>query len=255
MPAQVPAKLLESRRGGRTIDQRAWSCLDRCRRRLQLDALPLPIPVDEWIESPMGFRFGFEDLSHLGPNVLGAAFLNEGEILIDDRVLAHDGRYRFTCAHELGHMVLHRSVRERFLERDLDVTFSADRYERQADRFAAAFLMPLPKLERIIVNSLDAHGLKPADCIYELSQMTVEAEWLWRYRVLPAITERFVVSLSAAVYRCSSLQLQISEPQRLLPESLIPRLLERARSGDDVKFVQVRDGVPTYRSLFSAADD
>jgi Zn-dependent peptidase ImmA (M78 family) len=251
MPAQVPAKLLEPRRGGRTIDRRAWSCLERCRRRLKLDALPLPIPVDDWIESPMGYRFGFEDLSHLGSNVLGAAFLKEGEIVIDDRVLEHDGRYRFTCAHELGHMVLHQPVGERFLERDLDVTYSADRYERQADRFAAAFLMPLPRLERIIVSALDARDLKRADCVHELAQPTVEAEWLWRYRVLPTITEQFRVSLSAAIYRCADLQLQISNPQRLLPEELIARLFQRARSHDDVKYVEVRDGVPRFESLFS----
>ena len=232
-------------------DRRAWTSLERCRRKLGLQRLPLPIPVEEWIESPLGIRFGFADLSYLGDNVLGAAFIQEREILIDERVLEHDGRFRFTCAHELGHMTLHRSIDKPFLERGLDVTFSMDRYERQADRFAAAFLMPLPSLERTIIEALDERKLKRADCVYELMHATAESEWLWRYRVLPKLTKRYGISLSAAIYRCADLQTKISAPQQLLPRTLIPRLLQRAGKGDDVAFVEVDNGVPRYRNLFS----
>jgi Zn-dependent peptidase ImmA (M78 family) len=253
MVAGTPAKLLEPRRGGRTTDRRAWACLERCRRKLALKRLPLPIPVEEWIESPLGIRFGFQDLSDLGENVLGAAYLQDREILIDERVLEHDGRFRFTCAHELGHIVLHRSVSDCFLEASLDVTYSRNRYERQADCFAAAFLMPLPSLERTIIESLDERGLKRADCVYELMHATPESEWLWRYRVLPTLTKTYGVSLSAAVYRCTDLQASISEPAQLLPRALVPRLLQRARHGDDVNLVEIDDGVPRYRDLFTAS--
>ena len=57
MSAVQPAKLLEPRRGGRQTDQRAWSTLERCRTRLSLEELPLPIPVEEWIEGPLGIQF------------------------------------------------------------------------------------------------------------------------------------------------------------------------------------------------------
>jgi len=251
MPADVPSKLLEPRRGGRVTDRRAWSCLDRCRRKLGLRDLPLPIPVDEWIESPLGIRFGFDDLSHLGNHVLGAAFVEEREILIDQRVLDHDGRYRFTCAHELGHLTLHRTVRSRFLESSMDVSLSADRYERQADRFAASFLMPLPMLERVIVEALDERKLKRIECVYELMQPTVESEWLWRYRVLPAVTKRFGVSVSAAMYRCADVQPLITDTKPLLPRRLFDRLFQRATNDDDVTAVQVVDGVPQHRDLFT----
>ena len=219
MTTEVPTKLFKPRRGGRVTDRRAWNCLERCRRILGLKQLPLPIPVEEWIESPLGIRFGFGDLSHLGDGVLGAAFVREREILIDERVLDHDGRYRFTCAHELGHIVLHQSVGRRFLERGLDVTFSSNRYERQADRFAAAFLLPLPRLERLVVEALAERSLKRADCVYMLMQPTTESEWLWRYCVLPKLTTCFGVSLSAAIYRCADLQTQITKPHRLLPRN------------------------------------
>jgi hypothetical protein len=216
MSAPVPTKLLEPRRGGRVTDRRAWGCLERCRRKLALDDLPLPIPVEDWIESPLGIRFGFGDLSHLGDKVLGAAFVHDREIVIDESVLHHDGRCRFTCAHELGHVVLHRTVQDKFYESALDVTFSADRYERQADRFAAAFLMPLPQLER---------------------------------------AKRFAVSLSAAIYRCVDVQPLIRKTQQLLPRDLIPHLMQRAGEGDEVMFVQIRNGIPEYRDLFTEAQE
>lgn len=45
-------------------------------------------------------------------------------------------RSRFDAAHELGHLLLHRGVAEDELEIDLD------RIEKEADRFASAFLLP-----------------------------------------------------------------------------------------------------------------
>lgn len=254
MSVKVPSKLLEMRRGGRVIDGRAWACLQRCQRELSLDTIPTPVPVEEWIESPLDIRFGYEDLSHLGEGVLGAAFIQEREILIDSKVTDHDGRCRFTCAHELGHMVLHRSAHDRFLENSLDVGVVTDKLERQAHRFAASFLMPLPNLERVIVEALHARGLKRAECLYELMQPTIESEWLWRYHVLPAITREFDVSLSAAIYRCMDVQPTIRHPQPLFPRELHPHLMRRAGKNDDVAYVQVSDGVPAYRHLFADVD-
>ena len=255
MSKAVPLKLLEPCQGGRLIERRAWACLERCRKKLRLDAVPLPVPVEDWIENPLGIRLGFEDLSHLGPDVLGGAFVEEREILIDQRVTAHEGRCRFTCAHELGHLLLHSRVSKVFRETQLDATFSFDLYERQADRFAAAFLMPLVLLEREIVAVLKAHGLKTARCMYELMQQTAESEWLWRYRVLPAITKRFEVSLSAAIFRCADVQPWITGAKPLLPRLLLTRLRQPARANDPVADVQIVDGVPRRQpqlDLFSS---
>jgi len=156
----VPTKYFEPRRGRRQIDQRAWNCLERCRKKLGLETIPLPVPVEDWIEGPLGIQFGFSDLSHLGDDVLGAAFVTEREIQIDERVLEHEGRFRFTCAHELGHLMLHKNVRSVFQESlGLGLFDSNDRYERQADRFAAAFLMPVPLLEQELMALCDEAGL------------------------------------------------------------------------------------------------
>lgn len=47
---------------------------------------------------------------------------------------------RYTCAHELGHAVLHKGVPTPFLKRH--TLFSVDKIERQANTFAVELLMP-----------------------------------------------------------------------------------------------------------------
>jgi hypothetical protein len=248
--------MLEPRRGRRQIDQRAWSVLERCRIKLGLRELPLPIPVDEWIERPLGIRFGFADLARLGPDVLGAAYVKEREIAIDERVLTHQGRFRFTCAHELGHLTLHRKVRSVFQETDVVGTcFSADRYERDADRYAAAFLMPVPLLEHALLHVFDAHGLNRAEALITLMKPTLESEWLWRKRVLPHVTRRFDVSLSAAAIRFSDVQPRIQDSLPLMPAAFSDRLLRPAMDKDKFDSVWVEGGIPVHRDLFTSTED
>lgn len=255
MATEVPSKLLAPRWGCRQTERRAWTTLQRCLTEAGLAELPAPIPVEDWIEGPLGIQLGFTDLSHLGDRTLGAAFVDEWEIQVDEKVLQHEGRCRFTCAHELGHLMMHGRKRQQFQDSHADVSFSHDKMERQADRFAAAFLMPLPLLERDIVAAFDERRLKRAECVNELMHVTAESEWLWRYRVLPAITKRFEVSLSAAIFRCTELEPRVRNPRPLLPRQLINRLLYKARNDDTVSAVQVIGGRPQYRDLFTKSGD
>ena len=254
MSSLLTARIFEARRGRRQIDDRAWRVLERCRRTLRLDDIPLPIPVEEWIEGPLGIRFGYADLSHLGKDVLGATYIEGREILIDERVLTHEGRCRFTCAHELGHMTLHAKVRSEFHETEQLGPGSSNLHERQADRFAAAFLMPLPLLEREILRVFKEHRMDKARCTIELMKTTPESEWLWRRWLLPVITRRFDVSLSAAINRCSDIQPRISEPHRLLAEELCERLLRPVQPDRGLDLIEIDGGVPKRHDLFSAAD-
>jgi len=250
--APVPSKYFEPRRGRRQIDQRAWNCLERCRKKLGLETIPLPVPVEDWIEGPLGIQFGFSDLSHLGDDVLGAAFVTEREIQIDERVLDHEGRFRFTCAHELGHLMLHKNVRSVFQEsRGLELFDSNDRYERQADRFAAAFLMPVPLLEQELIAICDDAELNRADAIITLMKPTLESEWLWRKHVLPKITKRFGVSVTSAVYRFSDVEPKVPGTRPVLPPEFATKLLERTEDRNKFDSVFVEDGVPICRDLFS----
>jgi len=218
-----------------------------------LDQVPLPIPVEEWIEAPLGFHFGFADLSHLGDGVLGATFVREREILIDEQVVYHDGRCRFTCAHELGHMLLHARLRTEFHETPELGPGSTDFTEREADRFAAAFLMPLPLVEAEILKVFADCRMDKVRCTWELMQTTRESEWMWRKLLLPMLTRRFSVSLSTAINRCSDIEPRIPSPRPLLPAQFVDALLHRSERGDELDAIRLVDGVPQYGDLFTTA--
>lgn len=68
-------------------------------------------------------------------------------------------RSRFDCAHELGHLVLHRNVKQKDLNRAVDFKV----IESQAHHFAGAFLFPAKSFQRDIWGlSLDSfRSLKP----------------------------------------------------------------------------------------------
>jgi len=244
-------QVLEPRHGRQVIDRRAWRCLERCRRKLKLDEIPLPVPVEEWIEGPLDIPFGVSDLSYLGRDVLGAAFVADREILVDQRVLNHEGRYRFTCAHELGHLTLHRRARNVFHETAIDDPFAArNRHERQADRFAAAFLMPVPLIERELVRILDERKIKRGKAVIELMRPTPESEWLWRKVLLPEMTRRFAVSFAAAVYRFHELQPRIEGQFPLLPRELVQTLASPTEASSALESVGIENGIVLQRSLF-----
>lgn len=228
MPAKPSYRYFEPLWGSRAVNRRAWECLERCRARLGLDEIPLPVPVEAWIERPLRIRLGYANLAHLGEGVLGAALATKREILIDEQVLSHEGRLRFTAAHELGHVILHAKVAKAFHD-TLDYGLSShDQFEREANRFAAAFLMPIPILERELLMLCDAMHLPRAKYFAQLMDTTPEAESLWRRRFLPPLARRFSVSLAAAAIRCSDIQPRIPRTRPLLARELVQRLLKPA---------------------------
>ena len=112
-----------------------------------------PIPVEDIIERALGLRLLYEDLEKVfGSNdVLGATYVESGVICINERLFEHssEGRLVFTCAHEVGHWVLHRryvdmeetnnSKGEAIVCKPKD---AKEPIEWQADYFAACLLMP-----------------------------------------------------------------------------------------------------------------
>ncbi len=110
-----------------------------------------PIPIEAIIEKYLGLVLGYDDLEKLLglPDVLGATWVEEKRVVIDKSLLdGVEGRLLFTCAHEVGHWILHRFWTTKEFSRTGDraivcrkETFKL-RGERQADYFAACFLMP-----------------------------------------------------------------------------------------------------------------
>ena len=224
-PSIFQPSLLQCRPGVARIEAKAWSVIETCRTTLGLASVPLPIPIERWIEHPLGFTFGIEDLSHLGIGVLGAARVQDRQITISDAI-THEGRLRFTCAHELGHMVLHAQAAKKIMHaavaNNSAAPDSADRrakrIEWEADRFAAAFLMPAPLVVRELLmiarNIARTRGsfTTPATVLAELMLDTVQARELWRCEVLSQLTEVFAVSMSALIHRFQDLTLADGKP-------------------------------------------
>lgn len=205
----------------RRIERLAWETSELCRNDDGLTETPLPVPVDRWIEKPLGIRFSITDLSYVGQDVLGAAFIEGNEIAVSDRTLSHEGRFRFTCAHELGHFVLHRKLAARFQ----DATAEPEELvgiERQANSFAAAFLMPRHLLFPELARACSECQLALQPTLFELLRHTPESERLWRYTVIPFLAGRFGVSRTALIYRFSDLRMMDRRPF-LLP-SMAARL-------------------------------
>lgn len=126
--------------------------------------IEFPIPVEDIAEFYLGYALTYTtDGIFSDPDVLGGICFNNQTIFINMSVEAHEGRHAFTIAHEIGHHVLHRpyyKIANHLLCRNKDKPI----YELQADRFAAALLLPK--------SFIDKHWFdtKPDD-IYHLYRM------------------------------------------------------------------------------------
>lgn len=78
-------------------------------------------------------------------------FQRNNIIYIDEQLPEHEKI--FVCAHELGHMFLHKKANAIFMDSRTQLTTS--KYENEADRFAADLLIPDDVIEDNIDLSLD----------------------------------------------------------------------------------------------------
>lgn len=116
----------------------------------------------------------------------GMAMIKDGQAAIGINSLHHPNRQRFTLAHELGHIFLHKKQLEKAvhidkgsLRRDRVSAEGTDPLEVQANAFAAELLMP----EALLSAALD-------------QKLDLEDE-----QVLEALANKFRVSLIALQYR------------------------------------------------------
>lgn len=105
-------------------------------------SIALPIPVEDIAEFYLGYTLTYTtDGIFSDPAVLGGICFSSKTIFINLSVESHEGRHAFTIAHELGHHMLHKAhltEQAELLCRNHD----KPNYEMQADRFAAALLLP-----------------------------------------------------------------------------------------------------------------
>lgn len=104
----------------------------------------------------------------------------EWMLLYSDLVLS-PGRIRFTQAHELGHYILHRLLRDQFLCSDKDMlnwTQDEKDIEGQADLFASYLLMPLDDYRKQITSAIDLDVLGHCADRYGVSLTAAILKWL-----------------------------------------------------------------------------
>jgi Zn-dependent peptidase ImmA (M78 family) len=138
---------------------------------------------------------------------------------------------------------MHASRGGVFLE---SANFPAREYqllERQANRFAAALLMPLPLIMRELFLVCDRLRVDTKVCIVELMCDSPASEWLWRSRFLPAITRRFGVSLSAAVNRFRDVKLRDGR-QQFIPSAIAQRAIKSRWQQSPLPAFTFMDGKP-----------
>jgi len=202
---------------------KAEDILRTCAAARGVRGIPIPVPVEEWIEGPLGLNFEVRDLSELGPDVIGSAWCGKPlTVMVSDRIEDQNGRFRFTCAHELGHIVLHRDLAMRFDDADKSMVIQDTGMEAEANRFASRFLMPCQAVESEMARIFRDFDMNPLTYLPMLLCTNERAVWLWKYRILPRMTHRFDVSLSAAIYRFNSITLP--EGRRFLSRTIVPRL-------------------------------
>jgi Zn-dependent peptidase ImmA (M78 family) len=119
------------------------------------NSLIVPIPIEDIAEHHLGYEIDFvDDGIFSDPEILGGIDFEENKIYVNTSVEDHDGRYAFTIAHEIGHHVLHRDAwlkdnrdgNKEILCRD---SRNKPQIELEADRFAAALLMPAEAIKNI----------------------------------------------------------------------------------------------------------
>lgn len=94
-------------------------------------------------------------------------YKRNGIICIDENLT--DEEARMVCAHELGHFILHRKVNSVLLK---NTTFlNTNRYEIEANRFAAYLLIPA---EHLMEYAGYGYTIDQLACIFKVSREFME---------------------------------------------------------------------------------
>jgi len=165
-------------------EKEARSVLDRFSIR------GVPVPVDRIAKNlDAVLRF-----SPLDEELSGMIYVKDGRPIIGVNALHHPNRQRFSIAHEIGHLVMHRDliteqvhvdktfpIELQALHRDAVSALGTEIVEIEANRFAAALLVPEPFLEKELASrrfDIDDEG--PID---ELARQLRVSKQMLEYRI------------------------------------------------------------------------
>jgi Zn-dependent peptidase ImmA (M78 family) len=122
-----------------------WDRAKAVLKKLAITSSPIPI---EKVARALGAQVRF---SPFDDELSGMIYIKNGIPIIGVNSLHHPNRQRFTIAHELGHLELHREIITSSIHvdkvfpalmRDATSAKGEDRIEIEANQFAAELLMP-----------------------------------------------------------------------------------------------------------------
>ncbi len=102
-------------------------------------------------------------------DAFSTAALNRPIVVVTPERARSVYRHRFTCAHELGHLILHR-----------ELAVGDPRQEREADAFAAEFLMPRSEIESVLPATMNlprlaqigqTWGVSPEALVFRMQEL------------------------------------------------------------------------------------
>ena len=144
------------------IEQQAEELLSRYSSPSGSEIKP-PIPAEVIAEQLLGYEIEITDEGLFSdPDYLGGIVFEDRVIQVNSEVESHEGRYNFTIAHEIGHHILHKKFYSDNKEENTKHTMcretgSKPLAEQQADRFAAALLMPGENVRDAYARTLKSH--------------------------------------------------------------------------------------------------
>jgi hypothetical protein len=170
-----------------------------------------PVPVEDFalmLASAGKIKYMRSRLGHIAAGVAVLGFFRQGkppEIAIDTE-LGHGPRFRFTLAHELGHLALHRKtdVGGNFTDTSATIFSQGGGNDRQwaewqANNFAAYLLLPRVAMLDIIASKSSIFGLNSVGAL--ISKPQTQAEISGIMKLAAYIAHRMDVSSQTASLR------------------------------------------------------
>jgi Zn-dependent peptidase ImmA (M78 family) len=141
----------------------------------------VPVPVER-IAKTLGAQVRYSPLDN---ELSGMIFIKDNTPIIGVNALHHPNRQRFTIAHEIGHLVLHRSIiagtvhvdkQFNVLMRDSVTSTGSDEIEIQANQFAAELLMPTGIIEELLKSApIDIDDDRPLEILAKKLRVSKQA--------------------------------------------------------------------------------
>jgi Zn-dependent peptidase ImmA (M78 family) len=171
-----------------------------------------------------------------GRKILGSFTFKSREICIDPALVPDHPRFRWTLAHEVGHLILHRNIEPFKISRTRPQVVDTRKQLRlggaspkselewiewQANQFASSLLLPRPILMRSVIEEQQACDIttRPGTIFVDEQPENIHNF----YRIIRAVSGRLTVSRTVLLIRLKNLGILVD--QRAVAKSNIANVI------------------------------